>query len=204
MSEQPKKRPKSKPSWSDIKTRLADFDRAGLIQLVSDFYAFSKDNQTFLHARFAFGADALNDYKKRIQMALAPDLTRRFIKPSVATAKKSISEYTKAIGDPLGILELRIFWCEIAIQFFIDYDYDEISYFEAMLRQCFEAGHLLLNTPEPQLTQYIDRLEAMRDSAVQLGYGVFYELIDIIDDMLVNLPEPTDEVRIPMVGDEEF
>lgn len=204
MSEKPKKRPNSKPSWSDIKIRLAEFDRAGLIQLVSDLYASSKDNKTFLHARLAFGAYALNEYKKRIQIALAPDLSRRFTKPSVATAKKSISEYTKAIGESLGILELRVFWCETAIQFSIDYGYDDVSYCEAMIRQYLDACRLLLKIPEPQLTQYIERLETVRDDAAQVGYGVFDELNDILGNILLNLPDPTEEARIPIFSEEDF
>lgn len=52
----------SKPSWSDIKGKLADFDRQGLIGLVQDLYAASKDNQAFLHARFALGDDVLKPY----------------------------------------------------------------------------------------------------------------------------------------------
>ena len=42
-----KKTTKSTPSWSDVKTKLADFDRAGLMGLVQDLYAASKDNQAF-------------------------------------------------------------------------------------------------------------------------------------------------------------
>ena len=30
---------KSTPSWSDVKTKLADFDRAGLLGLLQDLYA---------------------------------------------------------------------------------------------------------------------------------------------------------------------
>jgi hypothetical protein len=44
---------KTTPSWTDVKTRLADFDRAGLIGLIQDLYAANKDNQAFLHARFS-------------------------------------------------------------------------------------------------------------------------------------------------------
>jgi hypothetical protein len=116
----PKKRPKAKPFWSDIKIRLAEFDRAGLMQLVSDLYGFSKDNQTFMHARFAFSVNALDDYKKRIRLALAPDISRHYGNPSVATAKKAISEYIKAVGDPFGIIELRVYWCEIAVGFSLE------------------------------------------------------------------------------------
>ena len=34
---------KNAPSWSDVTTKLADFDRAGLIGLVADLYAASRD-----------------------------------------------------------------------------------------------------------------------------------------------------------------
>lgn len=39
----------STPRWSDVKTKLGDFDRAGLIGLVQDLYAASKDNQDRCH-----------------------------------------------------------------------------------------------------------------------------------------------------------
>lgn len=47
-----KKKPKANPSWSDVKTRLDDFGRAGLLGLVHNLYAASKDNKAFLHTRF--------------------------------------------------------------------------------------------------------------------------------------------------------
>lgn len=74
--------PKTKPSWSDIKTRLADFDRAGLLGLVQDIYAASKENQNFLHARFGVG-DVLGPYKATIERWLWPDVhTKTRITPS--------------------------------------------------------------------------------------------------------------------------
>jgi hypothetical protein len=201
MSDKPKKRQKSKPSWSDIKNKLADFDRAGLMQLVADLYAFSKDNQTFMHARFSLVANPLDDYKKRISLALAPDLSRRNANPSVATAKKSISEYTKAVGNPPGILELRVFWCETAVEFSLEYGYADIGYLEALLRQYRDACQVLPDIPEPQLTEFIERMQCVRDDAAQIGYGVFDEMSDLLEDVLVNLPESTEEARIPMIGE---
>jgi len=66
------KRPKAKPIWTDVKAKLSEFDRAGLMQLVADLYAFHRDNQAFLHARFSLGQHPLDNYKKRIALALAP------------------------------------------------------------------------------------------------------------------------------------
>jgi hypothetical protein len=52
---------KTTPSWSDVKTKLTDFDRAGLLALVQDLYAASKDNQAFLNARLSLGDDQCRD-----------------------------------------------------------------------------------------------------------------------------------------------
>ena len=47
------------PIWSDVRTALLDFDRAGLRGLVHDLYIASKDNQAFLHARLGLGHNQL-------------------------------------------------------------------------------------------------------------------------------------------------
>jgi hypothetical protein len=67
---------KAAPSWSDVKTKLAEFDRAGLLGLLQDLYAASKDNQAFLHARFGLGGDVLAPYKATIDHWLWPDVYR--------------------------------------------------------------------------------------------------------------------------------
>ncbi len=107
---------KNTPSWSDVKARLADFDRAGLIGLVQDLYAASKDNQAFLHARFVLGDDVLKPYKTAIDRWLWPDVLRNQ-DTSVAKAKKAITDYRKALGQPEGLAELMVFYCERATGF---------------------------------------------------------------------------------------
>jgi hypothetical protein len=46
---------KSAATWSDVKAKLGDFDRAGLLGLVQDLYTTSKDNQNFLPRPFWAG-----------------------------------------------------------------------------------------------------------------------------------------------------
>ena len=57
---------KTTPSWSDVKTKLTRFDRAGLLGLLQNLYAANKDNQAFLHARLSLGEDVLKPYKTSI------------------------------------------------------------------------------------------------------------------------------------------
>src|SRR4029077_17558619 len=54
-----KRKPKSQPTWTDVKAKLADFDRAALLGLIQSLYAAHKDNQMFLHTRFGLGEDVL-------------------------------------------------------------------------------------------------------------------------------------------------
>lgn len=196
------KRPKTKPTWSDVKIKLTDFDQAGLTQLVADLYAFHKDNQTFLHARFDLGTNPLDDYKKRIGVALAPDVYRkRHADVSVATAKKAISEYTKAVGDPLGALELRVFWCETAVGFAMKFGFAGEGYFDALVRQYRDAWQTLPDLHEPLLTQYTERLEAVRDEA-DMGYGMRDEMNDLYSKALHQLPESSVQVRVPTLSED--
>ena len=110
MAAKPKK---AAPSWSDVKARLAEFDRTALLGLVQDLYAASKDNQAFLHARFGLGGDVLDPYKATIDRWLWPDVHRNQ-DVSVSKAKKAIADYKKASGRTKGLAELTVFFCERA------------------------------------------------------------------------------------------
>jgi hypothetical protein len=94
------------PSWKDVKEALLAFDRTGLLGLVQDLYAVSKDNREFLHARLGLGADPLAPYKARISRWICPDLMRNQA-VSVAKAKKAIVDYKIVIGHPTIDLLLR-------------------------------------------------------------------------------------------------
>ena len=100
-----KRKSKSQPAWTDVKAKLADFDRAALLGLIQSLYTAHKDNQTFLHARFRLAEDSLEPYKKAIDWWLWPDLFR---KQAVSQAKRAISDYKKAVGDSEGLYQQRI------------------------------------------------------------------------------------------------
>ena len=82
---------KSKPTWANVKAKLAGFDRTALLSLVQNLYAAQKENQAFLHARLGLGEDVLEPYKKTIDRWLWPDVFRRQ-ETSVSKAKQAISD----------------------------------------------------------------------------------------------------------------
>lgn len=176
--ESPVKKVKAKPSWVDVKAKLADFDRAGLIQLVADLYAAEKVNQSFLHTRFSLGGDPLEIYKKRIHKALFPNVMGRNSDVKVSDAKKAISEYQKAIGLAEGLLELRIYFCEVAMDFSVDYGYANEGFFDAVCLQFKKSLESLADVSGEVREEALDRLYDLRHVAGNVGYGLSYEMGD--------------------------
>ena len=168
-----KKNPKSTPSWSDVKTKLADFDRAGLLGLVQDLYAASKDNKAFLHARFGLGDDPLEPYKGVIIRWINPPDFRNPI--SVAKAKKAISDYKKALGQPEGLAELSVFYCEEVFDFLAGCGMDDEGFYDALVRMFEQALKYVLALPAGQQAAFIPRLDRVRQLGQNVGRGVGYD-----------------------------
>lgn len=166
---------KQGPGWSDVKSRLADFDRANLMALLHDLYAASKDNQTFLHTRFALGGDTLKPYKATIDRWLWPDVFKRQ-DTSVAKAKKAIADYKKAIGQPEGLAELMVFFCERATGFSDDVGLQDEGYFDALVRMFDQALDAIGRLPEDRRSPLTARLDAVRRTSHNFGYGVGDEM----------------------------
>jgi len=170
----------SKPTWTTVKTKLAPFDRAGLLGLVHDLYMTSKDNQAFLHARFALaGDDVLKPYKATIDRWLWPDVFKNQ-DTSVAKAKKAIADYKKAVGQSQGLAELMVFYCERAAGFSSDVGLQDEAWFDALLGMFEQSLKTIATLPEEVRPAYWARLDAVRDVSQDFGYGVS----DGMDDLL--------------------
>jgi hypothetical protein len=170
---------RSKPTWSDVKGNLAELDRQGLIGLVQDLYAASKDNQAFLHARFALGSDVLKPYKAVIDRWLWPDVFKNQ-DTSVVKAKKAISDYKKAIGQPEGSAELMVFYCERAAGFSNDVGLQDECYFIALVRMFGQALKTIDALPHDCRSALIARLDSVRHISHNFGYGVGDDMDDLL------------------------
>jgi len=168
MAAKPKK---AAPGWSDVKAKLAEFDRAGLLGLVQDLYAASKDNQAFLHTRFDLGDDVLDLYKATIDRWLSPDVYRNQ-NFSVSKAKKAISDYKKASGHPEGLAELMVFFCERGTGFCREFGVDDEAFMMALVRMFEQALKQVAALPEDQRGALLDRLDRVSVVSDALGYGV--------------------------------
>jgi hypothetical protein len=151
-----RRHPGSQPTWTDVKAKLASFDRLRLLGLIQDLYVAHKDNQTFLHARLGLGEDVLKPYKETLDRWLWPDVLRNQ-NTSVAKAKQAISNYRKAVGEPVGLAKLMVFYCERAVGFCNDIGYQDEGYFDALVRMFEQALRLTDQLPATERTALTNR-----------------------------------------------
>lgn len=177
---------KTNPTWTDVKAKLAHFDRDGLLGLVQDLYAANKDSQIFLHTRFNLGGDVLKPYKAAISRWIWPDILNNQ-DCSVAKAKKAISDYKKAIGQAEGVAELMVFYCECATGFSTNVGIEDESYLDALVRMFEQALKAIVALPEAQRDSLWTRLDVVRRiSHANLGYGAGDDMDDLLAEYRID------------------
>lgn len=162
---------KSKLRWAEVKAHLASFDRAALLGVLQDLYASDEGNRAFLHARFGLGEDPLQPYKKTIDRSLWPDVFRGQ-RTSVSTAGRAITQYKKALGDPVGLAELLVFYCERAAGFCQDVDHRDTAYLDALVRIFGQALRATAGLNRNVRNGFLARLDHVRSIGRQLGNNV--------------------------------
>jgi hypothetical protein len=115
--------------------------------------------------------NVLEPYQKTIDRWLWPDVFRNQ-GTSVSQAKRAISEYRKAVGDPEGLAELMVFYCEQAAGYCCDIGYQDEGYFDALVRMFEQALQSASRLPANGGDGLIARMDRVREISHAFGYGV--------------------------------
>lgn len=174
------KKKRTTQSWKDIRSALKEATHKELLNLIGDLYAVRKENQSFLHARFTKDENALAPYKDTIEEYVSPaEPWKQPVKLSLA--KKAISDYRKASGDPEGLAELMLFYAECGINFTIDFgDIDEAFYnsvegvFYDGLKMLSKCGADTTNKLLPRFVKAVQSTEGM-------GWGFHDDLCESLE-----------------------
>ena len=163
---------KKKVGWSDLKAQLVGLEKTELLQLVKDLYSSSKDVQQFLHARYAMGGgDVLASYKDTITQWINPSDLRKPL--SVSKAKKAIVDYKKAVGEPQGLAELGVFYCE---EVFVSLDRcssEDESFYDSLCVMFAQALGYIQKLPSTEQQPYLDRMWQVPLKGNEIGWGVW-------------------------------
>ena len=139
--------------------------------MLQDLYAAAEGNRAFLHARFGLGEHPLQAYKKTIDRWLWPDVFRGQ-QTSLSRAKRAITKYKKALGDPVGLAELLVFYCERAAGFCRVVDHRDTTYLDALVQTFEQALKATGNLTGKVQNGFRTRLDHVLSIGRQLGNGV--------------------------------
>jgi hypothetical protein len=162
--------------WTDVKKALPSQDPKELLALIKDLYSLSPQNKTFIQTKYSL-IDPLKPYMVIIGQCISLDYRKPI---NLAGAKKAISQYRKAVGDPKGILELMVFYVECGNDLTVEFgDIDERFYcsMESMFEKALQA---LSKSDEETIEKYLPRLQTIVEKADGIGWGYY----DTISDLL--------------------
>lgn len=160
-----------KTGWNNIQTSIKHFEKKQLVNLLHDLYRLSPENKDFFHTRFSTAdEDPLPRYKKIIQDSIHPYLEDH--EPlEIEKANDAINRYSRAVDNPIGEAELRIFYVECGNNFTLSYgDIDE-DFYDALLDMYEYAIETVLETPKEEQNAFQERLKAIMESASHIGWG---------------------------------
>ena len=172
-------------SWKDVRAVLNKADQKDLIKLVGDLYALRKENQDFLHARFLRDASALVPYKETIEHYISP--AEPWKSPvRISLARKAISDYRKAVGDPEGLAELMLFYVECGVNFTLEFgDIDE-PFYSSVIRVFSDGLKMLSRCEAGVVSKMLPRFERTIHSTADMGWGFHDSLRDIFEAYFPN------------------
>ena len=166
--------------WKDIRSRLNQTSQGDLINLVGELYKLSQQTQLFLETRFGNQQGGLEEYKLIIEESICPaEPWKRDV--SLSTGRKAIRDYKKALGDPEGLIDLMIYYCECGVNFTNQFgDIDERFY--ASIESMYESTLQLLKKHNHCKEIYITRVEDIVSNTRNIGWGFHDTLSDIFEE----------------------
>lgn len=170
----------TKVSWKNVRSTLKNAEQRELLKILADLYSLRQENRDFLHARFINDGNALLPYKETIEQNISPPKPwQRGIKLSLA--RKAISDYRKAVGDPEGLAELMLHYAECGIGFTLEYgDIDE-AYYASIVGVFYDGIKMLSQCGPDTIVKLLPRFVELVRSAADIGWEVQENLIDSLE-----------------------
>ena len=167
------------PTWKDIKSILARNNQNELLKLIQQIYGMDKDIKRFIHTKCGLG-DTLSSFKKQIESHVYPDPCEPHEEFSLSTARKAISEYRKATDDPLGTLDLMIYYVECGTQCTLDYGDMWEEFYDSPESMFSKAVNTLKEMDKKSIEALLPRLEELVRITKGMGWGYHDGLVDTL------------------------
>jgi hypothetical protein len=96
----------------------------------------------------------------------------------------------EGVGEPAGLAELMVFYCEQASGFASDVGYQDESYFNALVRMFEQALMIVTTLPASSRDALVARLDRVRSISHKCGYSVGDDMDSILAKHAKRLGRP--------------
>ncbi len=170
---------KKSASWRDIKRVLASKSQNELLNVIRDLYALRPEVKDFMHARFLTSEANVEPYKTIIDASLYPDVIHGDT-IELSRGRKAMSDYKKATNDPIGTLDLMVYYVERGTRFTVDYGDIDAWFYESLESMFSQVIKILQQSDEETVDHFLPRLASIVHRAHNIGWGYY----DAISGML--------------------
>jgi len=167
-------------NWKDVRSKLYEISKEDLISLVKELYQLNEQSQLFLETRFGNRKEGLEEYKLIIEESICPsEPWKRGV--SLSTGRKAIRDYKKALGDPKGLIDLMVYYCECGVAFTNQFgDIDERFY--ASIESMYQDALELLKKHYRYRDKFSTRIQKIVDETRDIGWGFHDTLADTFQE----------------------
>lgn len=184
--------PPKPPPWSQLKNRLAAWEKPALIELIHQLYQMNADNKVFLTSRLTeVDVTALAEpYRKVIQETFNPK--RGFPSLNLRSARKAVNDFKKACNDPAAVADLMIFYVEQGVACTNNYGDIHESFYNS-LESVYAEAIKVIKSGDPELVEHFrPRMGRIVTNTSSIGWGFHDELSALYEEEYPSDPELTD------------
>ena len=165
----------AKLGWADVRKIIVGHDRKALIGLVKELYSLNAENKHYLYTKFKL-IDPLKHYKDIICQAVYPNYDKPI---ELSAGRKAISQYKKAVGDPLGEVELMVYYVECGNQCTLEFGDIDGPFYDSMISMFDKVVKALGTMDKAVIEKYVSRLHTVVKKSNGIGWGYYDEMVDI-------------------------
>jgi hypothetical protein len=183
-----KRKKSTKLAVPSLRKQLQNLPQEELIRMVIDCVKASKEAEQFFTIQLV-GEEALGDiieeYRKKVKEEFFP--ARGEPKLRLSEARKAIREFEKLAQDKRYILDLRLFYVELGVEFTNLYgDIDE-RFYNSMLSMYDSAARMLsLEDDEELMEEFQQRMRVVVEETAGMGWGFHDTLNEIYADLFAS------------------
>lgn len=151
--------------WKVIRSKLEKISHRDLVGVIKELYDLSAQNELFLETRLGNRHAGFEEYKTIIEDSICPREPWK-----LSTGRKAIRDYKKAVGDPAGLLELMVYYCECGVNFTLEFEDIDERFYMSIESMYGSALKFLQQHPEYK-GDFFERIEAIVRRTQNTGWG---------------------------------